>query len=160
MRKKQTAPSGKCLRSKTDPVLFPLFAFSKRCYFPNYWNSCSEKGVFLFCGLVMWRVCFTLFIYLLGCACGMGKISGQGSNQPHSNNPSHSSDNAGSLTHWATRELHMCRVLKPCQIKLHSLPLLTNYLIKKNKKLVKIWIVQEHLDHLPTILPHRNLVNI
>ena len=36
---------------------------------------------------------------------GMWKFLGQGSNLCHGLNQSHSSDNAGSLTHWATREL-------------------------------------------------------
>ena len=34
----------------------------------------------------------------------MGKFLGQGSNLCHSSNPTHSSDNARSLTCWATRE--------------------------------------------------------
>jgi len=35
----------------------------------------------------------------------MWKFLGQGSNAPHSLDPSHSSDNARSSTHWVTREL-------------------------------------------------------
>ena len=35
-----------------------------------------------------------------------GSFRGQGSNLHHGSNPSHSSDKAASLTHWATRELH------------------------------------------------------
>ena len=40
-----------------------------------------------------------------GCIHGMWKFQDQGSNSCHSSSQSHSSDNAGSLTHWATREL-------------------------------------------------------
>ena len=42
---------------------------------------------------------------LSGHACGRGKFLGQGWNPCHRNDPSHSSDNAGSLICWATREL-------------------------------------------------------
>lgn len=38
-------------------------------------------------------------------ACGIQKFSGQGSNPSHRCNQSHSDDNAGSLTYWATKEL-------------------------------------------------------
>ena len=40
-----------------------------------------------------------------GCAHGMRKFLGQGWNQPHSRDSNHSSDNTGSLTCCATREL-------------------------------------------------------
>ena len=40
---------------------------------------------------------------LFGHACGMGKFPGQRANLYHSCDPSHSSDNAGCLTHWVTR---------------------------------------------------------
>ena len=36
----------------------------------------------------------------------MQKFPGQGFNPWHSSNQSHSSDNAGSSTHWASREVH------------------------------------------------------
>ena len=39
----------------------------------------------------------------------MKKFLGQGSNLCHSSDPSHSSDNAGSLTLWTNREL-TCRL--------------------------------------------------
>ena len=47
------------------------------------------------------------FIYLLifGCTCSMQKLPGQGSKPCQSSNPSHSSDNARSLTHCTTKEL-------------------------------------------------------
>lgn len=38
------------------------------------------------------------FFFLIGCIQGMWKLLGQGSNLSHSSNPSHSGDNAGSLT--------------------------------------------------------------
>ena len=47
---------------------------------------------------------FPLF-FSFGCTHGMWKFPGQGSNQHHSSNLSHSSDNTGSLTHCVTREL-------------------------------------------------------
>ena len=40
-----------------------------------------------------------IYMYFFGCACGMQKLPGQGSNW------SHSSENARSLTRWVTREL-------------------------------------------------------
>ena len=46
-----------------------------------------------------------LFIYF-GHTGGRQKFPGQGSNLHHSSNPSHTSNNAGSLTWSATRELH------------------------------------------------------
>ena len=39
-----------------------------------------------------------LFVYLLGCTCGIHKLPGQGLSLHHSSDPSHCSDNAGSLT--------------------------------------------------------------
>ena len=49
---------------------------------------------------------FYLFFVFFGCACGMQKFPGQGSNLHHRTDPScHCSDNTGSLTRWATREL-------------------------------------------------------
>ena len=45
---------------------------------------------------------YFLFLLLFGRTCGMWKFPGQGSNLYHSSNQSRSSDNAGSLTSWAT----------------------------------------------------------
>ena len=53
-----------------------------------------------YCFLVFF--CFLFFVVLLllfACTNGIQKFQGQGSN------PRHSSESAGSLTHWATREL-------------------------------------------------------
>ena len=47
---------------------------------------------------------YLLFTYFLATLI-MQKFPGQGSNPHHSSNQSHSSYNAGPLTHWATREL-------------------------------------------------------
>lgn len=44
---------------------------------------------------------------------GMWKFPGQGSNLHHGSNPSCYSDKAGSLAHWATKELHCCVLLGP-----------------------------------------------
>ena len=49
---------------------------------------------------------FFFFFFPLGRAHGTWKFWGQGSNLCHCSNLSHSSDNAESLTCWATRELH------------------------------------------------------
>ena len=56
------------------------------------------------CFLFVWFLFFG-FWYFFGHAHGIWKIPGQGSKLHHSSNPSCCSDNAGSLTHWATREL-------------------------------------------------------
>ena len=48
---------------------------------------------------------FILFKNFFSCSCGMWKFLGQGSNPCHSSNQSYNSDNAGSLSHWATGEL-------------------------------------------------------
>ena len=45
------------------------------------------------------------FLCVCGCILGMWKIPGQGLKPCHSSNPSLCSDNTGSLTHCATREL-------------------------------------------------------
>ena len=45
------------------------------------------------------------FFFFFDCALGIQKFLGQGSNPCHISHPSQSSDNAGSLSHWATREL-------------------------------------------------------
>ena len=49
-------------------------------------------------------------IIIIGCTHGI-KFPGQRSNLCHSSNPSHSSDNARSLTHYTTRELPMPSIL-------------------------------------------------
>ena len=51
-------------------------------------------------------------MYFGGHTCGMWKIPGQGSNPGHSSDLSHCTDNAGSLTHCATKELLMWYILK------------------------------------------------
>ena len=43
-------------------------------------------------------------LLFFGCTCGMWKFLGQGLNSHHSSNQSHSGDNTGSLTCWATGE--------------------------------------------------------
>ena len=42
---------------------------------------------------------------LFSCTHSMQKLPDQGSNPNHSSNWNHGGDNAGSLTHWATKEL-------------------------------------------------------
>ena len=50
-------------------------------------------------------MCLLPFFFSFGCTCGRQKFLGRGLNLCHCSNLSHSSDNAGSLIHWATREL-------------------------------------------------------
>ena len=50
---------------------------------------------------------FFVLFYFVGPICSMCKFPGEGSNPCHSNDRSCCSDNAGSLTHCATRELQM-----------------------------------------------------
>ena len=62
----------------------------------NKWHHLLHTSLFV-----------SLFVsFFLGHAYGMQKFLGQGSNPWHSRGPSHSSHNAGSLTHCATREFH------------------------------------------------------
>ena len=49
--------------------------------------------------------CFLFLLLFSGCICGTWKFLGQGLNPHHSNDPSCCSDNAGSLTHYAIREI-------------------------------------------------------
>ena len=66
--------------------------FSKLHYYPYYYYYIFSSSSFSF---------------FFGCAWGMWKFWGQGSNLHHSSNQSHS-DNASSFSHRATRELRLC----------------------------------------------------
>ena len=50
-------------------------------------------------------VSFFFFLFSFGHTCGLWKLPGEELNPCHHSNQSHSCDDAGSLTHWATREL-------------------------------------------------------
>ena len=63
-------------------------------YAPETWGFSSGE-----------RRCVYLHFKFFGHANGMQMFSAWGSNPNHRSNPSHSSDNTGSLTHCATREL-------------------------------------------------------
>ena len=69
--------------------------------------SLSMSSVFvLFCCLIFFLFSYLFFIFIFfGRAHGMWTFPDQGSNPCHSSN--HSSDKISSLTHWATRELHL-----------------------------------------------------
>ena len=54
---------------------------------------------------------FFVFFVFFGCAGNMQKFLGQESDLCHSSNPCCCSDDAGSLTHCTTRELHILVVL-------------------------------------------------
>ena len=47
------------------------------------------------------------FLIIFGCTLGMWKFQGWGLNPGHSSDLNHTSDNAGSLTCYATRELQV-----------------------------------------------------
>ena len=55
---------------------------------------------------------FFFKIYFFDYTCSMWRFPGQGSNLSYSSNLSHNSDNARSLTHWATTELLILVALK------------------------------------------------
>ena len=61
----------------------------------------------IFIDLVIVFILANSVCLFIGCAPGMWKFSGKGSNPHYSCNQSHGSDNAGSLTHWAMKELQM-----------------------------------------------------
>ena len=69
------------------------------------------------------------YFFFLVCAGGMRKFLGWGSSPCHSCNQNHSSDNARSLTHWATRE-------RPFGTFLGWYPL---FFIMRFTELQKIW---------------------
>ena len=65
---------------------------------------------------------------------------GQGSNPSHSNDQSHSSDNARSFTHWATRELlsgHFFNILMQQFMYFHLELTITAGRIQKD---AKVWL--------------------
>ena len=62
-------------------------------------DECVRRSI-----VKMWLYSFFFF----GCTCGIWEFSVRGLNLWHSSNLSCYSDNAGSLTHCATRELHRC----------------------------------------------------
>ena len=58
----------------------------------------------------------------------MWKFPGQGLNLSHSSDPSHFSDNAGSLTHYVTVEVHFTLFLTHT----HSYQINIKYMISEN----------------------------
>ena len=69
----------------------------------------TRKCFFLFCGLSFQFLSLKIvFVFLFfGYTCSMWKFPGQGQKLRHSSDLSHCSDNAGSLTYCATRELRV-----------------------------------------------------
>ena len=55
--------------------------------------------------------CWTFYLFIFCLTPGMWKFPDQELNSHHSSDPSHCSDNAGSLIHWATTELSGCWIL-------------------------------------------------
>ena len=80
--------------------------------YSNSYTSClwfnpflrSVFPIFLFSP---WIYLFFTIFFFFGHAHSMWKFLGQGLNQCHSSNLSHSSKNTGSLTHCTTREFHL-----------------------------------------------------
>ena len=62
----------------------------------------SRKGGCTHCPMLTG---LSIFVSCIILPCGIQKFLSQGSNLQHSGDQSHSTDNAGSLTCWATREL-------------------------------------------------------
>ena len=54
--------------------------------------------------------------FFFGCAHGMWKFLGQGSNPRYNSDPSHCNDSEGSLTCWATREIPREREILTCNM--------------------------------------------
>ena len=84
---------------------------------PSPWDSTEAKQssvfptIILLPSMVHRCLCRSPWIcasFFFGHAHGRQKSLGQGSNPHHCNNQSHSSDNSGSLAHWATREFWKC----------------------------------------------------
>ena len=96
------------------PPLLPTFPPS----FSHFFLSLYAILVFLIIFLLLCHVTiikykkfFFIIIFFHG-ACSMWKFPGQKSNQHHSSNLSHFSNNTGSLTHEVTRELQNTNTLK------------------------------------------------
>ena len=64
---------------------------------------------------------FYLF-FSFGCTHGLQKVPGPGIETKRSSDRCHSSDNAGSLTHWATKELPEVTIIKT-HVKVAFFPL-------------------------------------
>ena len=74
---------------------------------------------------ICYQVFYFLCIYFFGSTCGIWTFLGQGSNLHHGSNLSCCSDNAGSLTHYATRELPQGFKNNPAQCGHHEVDILT-----------------------------------
>lgn len=97
---KALAPRPRC---PSFQALFP--GASSRAPSPEYPGLGVERRGVAFCTSVVASLtslcCHArtgIFFFLIGCIQGKWKLLGQGSNLSHSSNPSHSGDNAGSLT--------------------------------------------------------------
>ena len=101
----------------TDTILLFCWIFPHTTYLWSYYLPTSVFIVALLpleyincvrCEIFMglfWLLVYVFLFLFLCCTDDMQKCPGQELNQYHSSDPSHSSDNATSLTHWATREL-------------------------------------------------------
>ena len=105
------SPHQRWLEKHKQKVSVPQFPLIFVYMFMTWWKKHRiwiQKAWVLVQALLL-PGCVTRFSHLTfsppSCACGMQKFPGPGSNLHHSCNQSHNSDNAGSLIHWATREL-------------------------------------------------------
>ena len=83
-------------------------------FFKNFFGAVLTWLLLLFCFVLFLAFTFVLFIYFFGHTRGMWKFPGQGLNLRHS------SDNACSLTHCATRELQDFPSFKTTIFAAHS----------------------------------------
>ena len=88
----------KCPSSRCNPE--PIQSVPK--YKPGVFTSTPLASLVCPCPSLRKLVILILFF---GCTHGMQNFPGQGLNPSHSSDPGHCSDNTGSLTHCATREL-------------------------------------------------------
>ena len=111
--------------------------------------------------------------FFFGHAWGRWKFPDQGWNPCHSSNPTHCSDNAGSLTCWATRELqqlifyrntyfmntlyitHTCIYTYIWKLRQRNKHLQKN----ENQRSLSTWLVQQELGIKP-VSPEEHTLNI
>ena len=104
-------------------------------------------------------VCIYIYAFFWGGSHthGIQKFPSQGSNPHHCSNPSYCSDNAGSLTHWATRELQDLCTFVTCEAScIHHCTLDTEQFYH-NKDPLCNFIAQPHPLHPappPSIKPN------
>ena len=79
-------------------------------YPPPFWKQVKEGPQTGCLWNNFWPCWLENKILILGHSCSMWKFPSHGSNPCCRSNQSHSHDNSGSLTHWATRELQKIKI--------------------------------------------------